>query len=96
MLYIETDTQRFEISCKTNADYDSVYRLVEVADPFYKDEAFFAKQENLPLGQAHIKQIMCEDCPWSDFLWGIDSLRIAQSEIKISPLRSFLFRPVRS
>lgn len=43
VLYLETPSQRFEISCKTNDDYDSVYKLAEVANPYFKDEAFFAE-----------------------------------------------------
>jgi len=41
ILYFETKSQRYEISHSTNEDYDPVYRLAEVSDPFFKDEAFF-------------------------------------------------------
>ena len=41
VLYFETKSQRYEISHCTNEDYDPVYRLAEVSDPFFKDEIFF-------------------------------------------------------
>lgn len=96
VLYLETNSQRFEVSCKTNADYDSVYRLAEVANPYFKDEIFFSEQEILPLDASHLKQTLAEGLPWSDFLWGIDSLLIGNTDIKIGPLKNFLFRQNRN
>jgi len=45
VLYFETTKTRYELARFTNADYDAVYRLAEVSEPFFKDEAFFASQE---------------------------------------------------
>ena len=41
VLYFETASSRYEIARFTNDEYDPVYRVAEVASPFFKDEAFY-------------------------------------------------------
>ena len=41
VLYLETKACRYELASFTNADYEQVYRLAEVRDPFFKDDSFF-------------------------------------------------------
>lgn len=65
-------------------------------NPYFKDEIFFAKQKTLPLEACHLKETLVEGLPWSDFLWGIDSLKIANTDVKIGPLKNFLFRTSRN
>ena len=45
VLYFETPKARYELAHFTNADYDAVYRLAEVSEPYFKDEAFFSAQD---------------------------------------------------
>ena len=45
VLYFETPQARYELARFTNADYDAVYRLAQVSNPYFKDEAFFNSTE---------------------------------------------------
>ena len=112
VLYFETPTARFELARFTNEDYDPVYRLAEVDSPFFKDEAFFAKQDEVPLANSsedeHLKEVLVENAAWNQFLWGVNSVRIptksattatgntASELVTIGPILNFLFRPCRS
>ena len=103
VLYIETDSARYEIARFTNELYDPVYRLAEVTDPLYKDDAFYAAQDEIPLAKCHLKEVLGEKLEWSDFLWGIDSLKVVKkvSEVEltkctIGPIKNFMIRPTRS
>lgn len=42
-LYFETPEERFELARFTE-NFKQVYRLARVRDPYFKDEAFFAKE----------------------------------------------------
>ena len=103
MLYFETPTQRFELARFTNADYDPIYRIAEVDSPFFKDEAFFAKIDQVPLSvdSGDLSKVLAEDLSWNQFLWGIDSVKVRSDLnkpdelIEIGPILNFLFRPCR-
>lgn len=49
VLYFETPKARYELARFTNEDYEANYRLAEVKDPYFKDDAFFNAQETVPL-----------------------------------------------
>jgi len=77
-----------------------------VRDPFFKDEAFFNDQESLPLcasgTKGPLKEILGENLSWDQFLWGIDSLKIRNSnsdnqgyKVSIGPILNYLLRPTR-
>jgi len=95
-LYFETKAKRYELARFTNEDYDPIYRLAEVTDPFFKDETFFNSQETLPLDQSHLKQILAENLSWTEFMWGIDSVKVANTDIYIGPILNFMYRGKRN
>ena len=104
VLYFETQKQRFELARFTNADYDPIYRLAEVDSPFFKDEAFFAKVDQVPLNveSGDLTSVLAEELSWNQFLWGIDSVKVRtdlnkpDELIEIGPILNFLYRPCRS
>ena len=112
VLYFETPTARFELARFTNEDYDPVYRLAEVDSPFFKDEAFFTKQDQVPLANessgadGHFKEVLVENAAWNQFLWGVNSVRVpnklttvvgnSSEFVEIGPILNFLYRPCRS
>ena len=98
VLYLETPSQRFEVSRFTNENYVPYYRISEVVAPYCKDEAWFEGQEEVPLKAEHTREVVKDDLQWNEFLWGVDSLKIVldegQKEIAcIKPLVNFLYRP---
>ena len=59
VLFIETAEKRFEIAMFTNKDYDPTYRVAEVEDPFYKDEAFYERDDVvIPLDKSHLSEMV--------------------------------------
>ena len=78
MLYFETPKQRYELARFTNSDYDAVYRLAEVDSPYFKDETFFSKVDQVPLAKDYgdLTQVLFEDLTWNQFLWGVNSVKV--------------------
>ena len=86
-LYIETPSQRFEISLNfmdhNNDDYlfeeYETYKIAEVLDPITKDNDFM-REEKIPLNDKYVKVIF-NMVDWHDLLWGENSLKIKDFEI---------------
>ena len=87
VLYIETPSQRFEISLNfmdhNNDDYlfeeYETYKIAEVLDPITKDNDFM-REEKIPLNDKYVKVIF-NMVDWHDLLWGENSLKIKDFEI---------------
>ena len=69
VLYFETQKSRYELARFTNEDYEASYRLAEVKDPYFKDEAFFNALETVPLSvdpeSGHLSQVIAENLSWN-------------------------------
>ena len=60
VLYIETAKCRYEIARLYEEDnYLPSFKLAEVKNPFFKDEAFFSKMQELPLCSNHLEAVIC-------------------------------------
>ena len=73
-----------------------------MVDPFFKDHAFYESQQELPLVADHLKEVVAEELSWSDFVWGIDSLKVMLSAedtckvVQIGPILNFFYRANKS
>jgi hypothetical protein len=63
VLYLETNSQRFELARHTNSEFTQIYRLSVVRQPQFKDEAFFKNQEKLPLDVSNL-DVLYTDLKW--------------------------------
>jgi len=87
VLYIETSSQRFEISLNfmdhNNDDYlfeeYETYKIAEVLDPISKDNDFM-REEKVPLDEKYVK-VIYNMVDWHDLLWGENCLKIKDFEI---------------
>ena len=73
VLYIENDTNRYEISVNDEEEMVLVnefdqYKLVKVKEPFLCDNAFM-KKSNIPLDEK-FGDVIYKDLDWSEFKWG--------------------------
>ena len=92
-LYIETSSQRYEISLNfmdhNNDDYlfeeYETYKIAEVIDPIPKDNDFMLANK-IPLEDKYLKVIF-NSVDWHDLLWGENSLKI--KDITISGIKCF-------
>ena len=91
VLYIETPSQRFEISLKLMDHNDDdylfeeyeTYKIAEVLEPIPKDNDFMIANK-IPLEDKYLKVIF-NKVDWHDLLWGENCLKIKDfiiSEIK--------------
>ena len=78
VLYLETDSCRYEISRHVSQDHDYFFRLAKVKNPFNKDERFFSKIQSLPLPEEHLEEVIADKLQWSDLRWGVDSLKYGE------------------
>ena len=94
VLYLETPQARYELARFTNSDYEPKFRFAEITTPFYKDEAWFGRQEQLPLSteesEQNFSRMIAEDIDWDGFLWGVDSVKVKTSNEKTVEIRPIL------
>jgi len=88
VLYLETNSQRFEIArnvCDyTNDDYlfeeYETFRFSEVLDPITKDNDFML-ENTIPLQENYVKVIF-DKLDWHEMEWGENSLLVKTQDIK--------------
>lgn len=92
-LYLETETDRFEVSCVKsetetwNNFFGEIYMLSKLKDPRNKDDLFFSKT-SVPLPEEHV-EILLKEFEWKDVLWGNKTIKF--KETTLSNLKTFKF-----
>lgn len=104
VLYIESDSARFEI-CKKPTSHDvaslmqpsgiAKFRISLVLNPLLKDNSYMGKVRK-PLEESDEGSIKVIDneLDWSDFIWGESSLVVKTGngeDIRIAPLKNYKF-----
>ena len=94
VLYIETYSQRYEISLNdmdnNNDDFlfeeFEKYKIVEVINSIPKDNDFMIEHKKIPLEDKFVK-VIYNMVDWHDFLWGENCLKV--KDITISGIKCF-------
>ena len=63
VLYLETNSKRYELSRFTNSEFSQIYRLSIVKQPHIKDDAFFKSLDKLPLDVSNV-EVLFTDLKW--------------------------------
>ena len=63
VLYLETNSTRYELSRFTNSEFSQIYRLSIVKQPHIKDDAFFKSLDKLPLDVSNV-EVLFTDLKW--------------------------------
>lgn len=63
VLYLETNSQRFELARFTDSEFSQIYRLSLVKQPHIKDDSFFQKLDKLPLDVENV-EVLFTDLKW--------------------------------
>jgi len=94
VLYVETETKRFELSLIVEEDDEQIfekqdkYRWSEVNPPVMFKDSNFMKEHKVPLEESHVK-VIHKSLGWSDFEWSSSSVFV--KDFEYGPLKCFKY-----